>query len=97
MDISCCIEALKKALYRNEKPEILDTNQGSQFTRKAFTELLKKSGVAISMDGRTPRDHAYFNCLQESLQPEPENRISTWQSRESLKTTGPPQLTQRIL
>jgi putative transposase len=37
MEASFCIEALEEALSRNEKPEIFNTNQGSQFTSEAFT------------------------------------------------------------
>jgi len=46
-----CIEALEAALSR-ARPEIFNTDQGSQFTATAFTSRLEKSGVAISMDGR---------------------------------------------
>jgi len=47
-----CVEALEEALSRYGKPEIFNTDQGSQFTSDAFTEVLKSSGVRISMDGR---------------------------------------------
>jgi putative transposase len=43
MDASFCIEALEEALSRNEKPEIFNTDQGSQFTSDAFTGRLKKT------------------------------------------------------
>jgi len=46
-----CIEALMKA-FRFGKPEIFNTDQGSQFTRNAFTSILQDTGIAISMDGR---------------------------------------------
>ena len=46
-----CIEALDAALAK-ARPEIFNTDQGSQFTATAFTSRLKESGVAISMDGR---------------------------------------------
>ena len=52
MDVSFCIEALEEALSRNEKPEIFNTDQGSQFTSEAFTGRLKEEGIKISMDGR---------------------------------------------
>jgi putative transposase len=52
MESSFCIEALDEALSRNEKPEIFNTDQGSQFTSEAFTGRLKKDGIAISMDGK---------------------------------------------
>jgi putative transposase len=46
-----CIEALMKA-FRFGKPEIFNTDQGSQFTSNAFTSILQDTGIAISMDGR---------------------------------------------
>jgi putative transposase len=47
-----CVEALGDALARFGKPGILNTDQGSQFTSKAFTRVLLDHGVEISMDGR---------------------------------------------
>jgi putative transposase len=68
LDASFCIEALEEALSRNEKPEILNTDQGSQFTSQAFTELLKKNGVAISMDGRGRwRDNVFVERIWKSI------------------------------
>src|ERR1035437_994610 len=52
MDTSFCIEALEETLSRNDKPEIFNTDQGSQFTSEAFTGRLKKEAIAISMDGK---------------------------------------------
>jgi putative transposase len=52
MDTSFCIEALDEALSRHGKPEIFNTDQGSQFTSEAFTGRLKEEGIAISMDGK---------------------------------------------
>ena len=52
MDASFCIEAVEEALGRYGKPEIFNTDQGSQFTSIAFTTLLCDNGIAISMDGR---------------------------------------------
>ncbi len=52
MDAGFCIEALSEALARHGKPEIFNTDQGSQFTSLDFTNVLKNVGVAISMDGR---------------------------------------------
>ena len=51
LDEGFCIEALKEAL-RNVKPEIFNTDQGSQFTGEAFTEILEENGIRISMDGK---------------------------------------------
>ena len=47
-----CIAALKEALTRYGKPEIFNTDQGSQFTSVEFTQVLKDHGIQISMDGR---------------------------------------------
>ena len=47
-----CVEALQEALARYGTPEIFNTDQGSQFTSKEFTDVLKDAGVRISMDGK---------------------------------------------
>lgn len=52
LDSEFCCAALEEAMVRYGKPEIFNTDQGSQFTSSAFTDLLKDSGVAISMDGK---------------------------------------------
>ncbi len=52
LDVVSCVEALEEALARHGKPEIFNTDQGSQFTSVAFTQVLKDAGVKISMDGR---------------------------------------------
>jgi len=52
MDGSFCVKALLKALYAYGKPEIFNTDQGSQFTSSAFTGVLEQAGIKISMDGR---------------------------------------------
>ena len=51
LEASFCIEALEEALGKG-RPEIFNTDQGSQFTNDGFTSLLRAHGVAISMDGR---------------------------------------------
>jgi putative transposase len=51
LDASFCIEALEEALHQG-RPEIFNTDQGSQFTDAGFTGVLRGHGVAISMDGR---------------------------------------------
>ena len=51
MDASFCLDALEMAIKLG-KPEIFNTDQGSQFTSDAFTDLLKDNGILISMDGR---------------------------------------------
>ena len=52
MDAGFCVEALNEALARYGRPEIFNTDQGSQFTSLKFTGVLKDAGVTISMDGR---------------------------------------------
>jgi putative transposase len=52
MDASFCISALEEALARFGKPEIFNTDQGSQFTSAAFTGRLEAAGIRVSMDGR---------------------------------------------
>jgi putative transposase len=52
MTTDFCIEALESALEKWGKPEIFNTDQGSQFTSIAFTKILKKAEIRISMDGK---------------------------------------------
>ena len=52
MDAAFCVDCLNDALRHHGKPEVFNSDQGSQFTSSAFTNVLKREGVAISMDGR---------------------------------------------
>lgn len=52
MEKSFCIEALEEALSKGTKPEIFNTDQGTQYTSIEFTEILKRNTIRISMDGR---------------------------------------------
>ena len=52
LDADFCVEALEEALARHGRPEIFNTDQGAQFTSEAFTRVLKRHEVAISMDGK---------------------------------------------
>src|SRR5690242_14620839 len=52
MEADFCIEALEEALGRFGRPEIFNTDQGSQFTSPRFTGVLRETGMCISMDGR---------------------------------------------
>lgn len=63
LDASFCVEALEAAL-RIAAPEIHNSDQGSQFGSEGYTSLLKKHGVAISMDGR---GRAFDNIFTERL------------------------------
>jgi putative transposase len=68
MDARFCVEALEEALSRYGKPEIFNTDQGSQFTSLDFTGVLKDAGVAISMDGRGRcMDNIFIERLWRSL------------------------------
>lgn len=52
LDVSFCAEALEEAIVRYGTPEIFNSDQGSQFTSEAFTDILSANGIKISMDGR---------------------------------------------
>jgi putative transposase len=68
MDAKFCVEALAEAMARYGKPEIFNTDQGSQFTSLAFTGVLNDTGVAISMDGRGRcLDNIFIERLWRSL------------------------------
>ncbi len=63
LDTAFCLEALRRAL-RSSKPEILNSDQGPQFTSVNFTDLLEKEGIKVSMDGR---GRIYDNIFVERL------------------------------
>ena len=68
MDARFCVEALNDALGKYGKPEIFNTDQGSQFTSFDFTGVLKAAEVAISMDGRGRcMDNIFIERLWRSL------------------------------
>jgi putative transposase len=68
MDVDFCLEAVAEALARYGRPEIFNTDQGSQFTSAAFTDLLLENGIAISMDGRGAwRDNVFVERLWRSV------------------------------
>ena len=68
MDARFYVEALNDALARYGRPEIFNTDQGSQFTSFEFTGVLKDAGVAISMDGRGRcMDNIFIERLWRSL------------------------------
>lgn len=63
-----CVETLEDALARHGKPEIFNTDQGSQFTDAAFTGALASNGIAISMDGKGAwRDNVFVERLWRSV------------------------------
>ncbi len=68
MDAGFCVEALNEALERYGKPEIFNTDQGSQFTSYDFTGVLKAAEITISMDGRGRcMDNIFIERLWRSL------------------------------
>lgn len=68
LDARFCVEALAEALARYGRPEIFNTDQGSQFTGFEFTGALKDAGVMISMDGRGRcMDNIFIERLWRSL------------------------------
>ena len=68
MDADFCIEALEEAVARFGAPGIFNTDQGSQFTSTAFTDVLKDHGIRISMDGRGRfLDNIFVERLWRSL------------------------------
>ena len=68
MEASFCVEALEEALAKYDKPEIFNTDQGSQFTGAAFTGVLHRNDIAISMDGKGAwRDNVFVERLWRSI------------------------------
>jgi len=68
MEADFCVEALEEALARYGKPEIFNTAQGSQFTSLAFTSVLRRENIAISMNGRGAwRDNVVVERLWRSV------------------------------
>jgi putative transposase len=68
MEAAFCIEAVEEALARYGRPEIFNTDQGSQFTSHGFTRVLLKNEIAISMDGKGAwRDNVLVERLWRSI------------------------------
>ncbi len=84
---SFCLEALDEALVRS-RPEIFNSDQGSQFTAAAFTSRLEAAGVAISMDGRGRAiDNVFIERLWRSVKYEEvylKDYADGWQAETSL-------------
>jgi len=64
MDASFCVDCLEDALRKYGKPEIANSDQGSQFTSVSYTGVLVREGITISMDGR---GRAFDNIFVERL------------------------------
>jgi putative transposase len=68
LEVDFCIEAVDEALRRYGRPQIFNTDQGSQFTSDAFTEVLIDNGIAISMDGKGAwRDNVFLERFWRTL------------------------------
>ena len=71
LDASFCVEALEEAIAKYGKPEIMNTDQGSQFTGSGWITTLTEAGVKISMDGRGRYlDNIFIERLWRSLKQE---------------------------
>ena len=68
MEVAFCLEAVEEALGKHGRPEIFNTDQGSQFTGAAFTGVLLDNAIAISMDGKGSwRDNVFVERLWRSV------------------------------
>lgn len=68
LDAAFCVEAAREAMARHGAPEIFNTDQGCQFTSRAFTDVLKANEVRISMDGKGRwMDNVFVERLWRSL------------------------------
>ena len=63
-----CLDVLKDAISRHGKPEIINSDQGSQYTSFAWTNHLEKEGIKISMDGKgRATDNIWIERFWKSL------------------------------
>lgn len=68
METDFCLDALEEALAVHGKPEVFNTDQGSQFTSEAFTSVLKREDIRISMDGKGCwRDNVFVERVWRSI------------------------------
>jgi len=68
LEVDFCIEAVKEALVKHGKPDIFNTDQGSQFTSLPFIKMLKDAKIAISMDGKGAwRDNVFVERLWRTI------------------------------
>jgi putative transposase len=68
MEAAFCVETLEDAMAHHGKPEIFNTDRGSQFTGSALTSVLATNGIAISMDGNGAwRDNVFVERLWRSV------------------------------
>jgi putative transposase len=79
-----CVEALEQALSRYGRPEIFNTDQGSQFTSDDFTGTLQRHGITISMDGKgrcteRPANSTFQGVLSRLRQPGKNTRCQSYE------------------
>lgn len=68
LEAGFCVEALNEAIHKFGPPEIMNTDQGSQFTSFVWTDRLKRVGTRISMDGKGRcLDNIFIKRLWRSL------------------------------
>jgi putative transposase len=68
MEADFCVEALEEVIGRHGKPALFNSDQGSQFTSEAFTSVLLRNDVAVSMDGEGAwRDNVFVERLWKSV------------------------------
>ncbi|CUI05741.1 Mobile element protein [Janthinobacterium sp. CG23_2] len=68
MDASFCVDCLEDALGEHGKPDVFNCDEGTQFRSKAFTDVFKREGVDISMDGRgRARDNIFVERLWRNV------------------------------
>jgi putative transposase len=85
MDVSFCIDALEEALHYYGKPDIFNSDQGSQYTSEAFTAILKDHDIRISMDGKGAwRDNVFVERLWRSVKYE-EVYLNAYESMKEAK------------
>lgn len=71
MDVAFCVDCLEEAIQHYGKPEIFNSDQGAQFTSAAFTQVLKRENIQISMDGRgRALDNIFVERLWRSVKHE---------------------------
>jgi putative transposase len=85
MDTSFCIDALEEALHYYGKPDIFNSDQGSQYTSEEFTGVLKDNDIRISMDGKGAwRDNVLVERLWRSVKYE-EVYLNAYESMKEAK------------
>jgi putative transposase len=98
MEATFCIEALQDALARHGKPDIFNTDQGSQFTGTAFIGALTGNGIAISMDGKGAwRDNVFLGSSPRTFAAVAQRQIRGGLSARLRQRVRGPRLDRTIL